>query len=1013
MRILVSLCFVAGSCSAQTPLVLRVSDLAAPAGATVQIQVYATTPVGLVSGELVLNLDPSVFGPITAADVFSATGDQAGAANIQDRHLDVSFISRTGGIGRLPGLPILVITVPVLAGPSSNISVTSGAVSWKDDQNVTYSVGTAAGTFKAGGSLSIGSVIPGGGLLPAGTTVRVNGTGFSSATQLTIDGVALKGQTLASSQEIDFTLLAPADLTGKRMTARNPDGTSVLFFPALRGTYMQRPSSTSLSTIQPIFPQQLYPAGSLNGAFCPVCNLQIALQNPSPDPVDVAFKVEITTRDGLSVTASTLTIPPLSIYFGSVPQLTSNSLSTLIVVPTRPIQMLLYEPRYGPFEMDGIPVPVVQPTVEYSDSSPLTFNWKIGSDLPTPVQMPVILYDIPTLFTAASDSTWLLVTPGQATTCTGLGFSSPQCPSTSAITILVDPSKLSSGTYHGIVTLTPQTFGGKSAIVPVVLNVSAATLIVADQTQWDFGSWPADSKPPDFAVHLTTNDGVGPFSVTVSTRSGKNWLAASPVAGTAPATVTITGDPSKLLVPGDSGVVAINGGSNTVAVAVSMETYLPQPLPFGFAPSALTFSAQVGQSPPPVQTVGFATLLEDSPFTLFAQTDDGANWLNAKPAVSGLVVNGVSVNVNPAGLAPGTYHGTVTVTSSLNSTPGQVPVTLVIWSSAQQITLSTESLSFTGMVRKTIPSQSFDVATGGTPMYYTISTLTLEGNGWLTVATGTSPTSPVTPVTVTVNVDTTLLTPGVYHGSVTINAGYKASVSVVLTVTPGPAPLPETFTLPLVTSSVNAASFLGGGVAPGEIVTLLGQNIGPATPAGLVVSADGKVATMIGGVQVLFEGTPAPLLYASATQINAIVPYEVAGKSEATVQVQFGGQTIPVGAIPVVPAAPGVFAVVNQDSTLNSAAHPATQGSVLQVFATGEGVVTPAGITGEITGSDVKQPVLPVSVTIAGSDAPVLYAESAPEAVAGLLQVNAIAVKGGTLTLSIGTASATFAVAVQ
>ncbi len=83
--------------------------------------------------------------------------------------------------------------------------------------------------------------------------------------------------------------------------------------------------------------------------------------------------------------------------------------------------------------------------------------------------------------------------------------------------------------------------------------------------------------------------------------------------------------------------------------------------------------------------------------------------------------------------------------------------------------------------------------------------------------------------------------------------------------------------LPTINSVVNAASFLKGAVSPGEIVTLFGTAMGPATAAYATIDpSTGKLATTIGGVQVLFNGIPAPMIYASATQVSAIVPYEMA-----------------------------------------------------------------------------------------------------------------------------------------
>ena len=51
-------------------------------------------------------------------------------------------------------------------------------------------------------------------------------------------------------------------------------------------------------------------------------------------------------------------------------------------------------------------------------------------------------------------------------------------------------------------------------------------------------------------------------------------------------------------------------------------------------------------------------------------------------------------------------------------------------------------------------------------------------------------------------------------------------------------------------------------------------------PAGYYFTLDssGGVPTYLNGIQVLINGKPAPLLYTSLSQINAIVPYEIEGE---------------------------------------------------------------------------------------------------------------------------------------
>jgi trimeric autotransporter adhesin len=163
--------------------------------------------------------------------------------------------------------------------------------------------------------------------------------------------------------------------------------------------------------------------------------------------------------------------------------------------------------------------------------------------------------------------------------------------------------------------------------------------------------------------------------------------------------------------------------------------------------------------------------------------------------------------------------------------------------------------------------------------------------------------------------------------------------------------------------------------------------------------ARGYVSTSIGGTQVLFDGTPAPLIYSLAGQVSAVVPYETFGKTSTEVQVVFQGQSSSTVSVPVVTAVPGIFtlngsgqgpgAIVNQNGTVNSATNPASPGSITMIFATGEGQTNPDGTDGKPDGFPAPTPIAqPVTATIGGLDADVQYAGGVAGLVAGFLQVN-------------------------
>ena len=198
----------------------------------------------------------------------------------------------------------------------------------------------------------------------------------------------------------------------------------------------------------------------------------------------------------------------------------------------------------------------------------------------------------------------------------------------------------------------------------------------------------------------------------------------------------------------------------------------------------------------------------------------------------------------------------------------------------------------------------------------------------------------------------------------------------------------------------NAASYAVGSVSPGEIVTIFGSGLGPGTLVGLQLDSKGYVTTSLGTTQVLFDGVAAPLIFAWAGQVSAVVPYAVSGKTSTQVQVSYQGQNSIMVAIPVTNAVPGIFtmdasgrgqgAILNQNGTVNSADNPAALGSYVSVYATGEGQTRPGGIDGKPGDAPAPVPIATVTATVGGLNAQVQYAGGSPGLVAGLLQVNVL-----------------------
>ncbi len=207
--------------------------------------------------------------------------------------------------------------------------------------------------------------------------------------------------------------------------------------------------------------------------------------------------------------------------------------------------------------------------------------------------------------------------------------------------------------------------------------------------------------------------------------------------------------------------------------------------------------------------------------------------------------------------------------------------------------------------------------------------------------------------------------------------------------------------VPSSVSVASAASGNGVSISPGEIVNIFGTSgLGPSTPVSAQV-VNGFFPKQLAGTTVSFNGTPAVVIYTSATQVSAIVPYSMPIGGAANATVTFAGQSwTTADALPIAAAATGIFtanstgigqvAAINQNNTINSMSVPAPEGTVVSLYVTGEGLTSPAGVDGQITTSPFPIPVMGVSVTMNGQNALVSYAGEAPGLVAGVMQVNAL-----------------------
>lgn len=329
---------------------------------------------------------------------------------------------------------------------------------------------------------------------------------------------------------------------------------------------------------------------------------------------------------------------------------------------------------------------------------------------------------------------------------------------------------------------------------------------------------------------------------------------------------------------------------------------------------------------------------------------------------------------------------------------------------AQQLGLDPPSLDFViapGVAAPASRSITLWPAAGG---QYSSVKLGTPGASWVTLGALQMSSSSAS-FTMSGSVDAAGMAPGYYTTGVPVTLGAFGKPAVTATV---PISLRIAPQAPAINAGgvVNAASYLGGSISAGEIITIFGSGLGPQQLIQAAVPQAGTLPTSLAGTRVLLDGSlgvyPADLLYVQDSAVAAVIP-DLTYAQQAKLTVELGGAgaiTIPVDIVTGV--VPGLFtldesgtgnvAAVNADGTINSPQNPAKRGSMVLLYGTGLDDVRTYGPSGQYGpglacgtfGTNRLVWTAPVEISIGGEPALVLYSGSAPGMTCAAQQINII-----------------------
>jgi uncharacterized protein (TIGR03437 family) len=461
-------------------------------------------------------------------------------------------------------------------------------------------------------------------------------------------------------------------------------------------------------------------------------------------------------------------------------------------------------------------------------------------------------------------------------------------------------------------------------------------------------------------------------TIVNATVTGGSWLSVAPQAVSAPGALQVAVNP-----------VGLSAGVHTANISLSAYGAATQTIPVTLvvqegsqlilSASSLAFAAAPGASGTSSQTVDVSS----SGARVRFRVGTSAAWLQASPA-EGTTTANVSISVNPAGMPPGSYNGSVTITPDVGGAR-TISVSLTI-SSQPMLTVSPAAIHLMHRVGGEAPMPVPVMLFSEARLSYTAQ---VTGGGWLSV----SRPSGRLPDFIEVAANPEGLAPGVYTGTLSVSAAdafnTPQTITVKLTVK-APAPVISAGGI------VNAASYRFDAIAPGTLISIFGENLAPSERR----AESAPWPTALNGVSVTINGIAASLSMVSPGQIDAQVPLEL-GIGIARLVVTTDGRPGAGAVFPLVAAGPGIFqlsgddsAVQNADFSGNTETNPSPSGTIVIAYLTGQGKLDSA-LSGGMKAplEPVCRPISKVEATIDGQPAEVLFSGMTPGLV-GILQVN-------------------------
>jgi uncharacterized protein (TIGR03437 family) len=587
---------------------------------------------------------------------------------------------------------------------------------------------------------------------------------------------------------------------------------------------------------------------------------------------------------------------------------------------------------------------------------------------------------------------------------------------TANINVQANPAGLAAGFYFTQLTIVSS---AGTVQVPVTLLIQGNPSLVLSPSGVEINvpagglASTADTK---FLVNISGAASAGtsvPF--TAQLLPGAPWLTLVTSSGS-----STTATPGAINYKFNSNVSSLAAGAYYATIQVKSGSVVNSPQDFHVVlnvqaaaapqapiptPAGLIFTGTPTSVIPAQQTTLYASVSAPVPYQASAATNDGGNWLSVSPATgttSGASPASVNVTVNTSGLTPGIYQGTVTYALAAASVPA-VNVTLIVQTPpaslrtpeqlAPQATTCTPS--------KVVPTETglvtnfSNAAAWPTPLEVQLSDdcgVAIPNGRIVTTFSNGDPPLILLPEDSASGYYSGTWTPKSTSAQVTVTAQASATGLTSATTQVSGSIIPNAAPVIFPGGDVHAFTPQSGqSLAPGTWMAIYGTNLANQ----LNINQAAVFPTSLSGTSVIIGGEQTPLEFVSTGQVNALIPFDLAGGQTYQVIVNNNGALSAPAPLQTTTITPGVAAYASGyaeaqhggDYSLITEASPAKPGEFIIIYLLGMGPTAGTVISGQpspVGATTTNQP----TVSLNGENVPnIPYSGLTPTAV-GLYQIN-------------------------